>query len=141
MAWHISWQKISKSCKPIQLQKCLRQCLLFQNPLKPKYFEFGSKILQDQSPLCWITIILYPSLCGGSKPMNRTQKNQYAAQEHYSLHLNLSLVGIVHGVGLWANRITIFVYDPYNVKAYWSKFQLIRDHQVCQKNHPIKLFD
>lgn len=93
-------QKFPNPYRSSQLQKCSSICLPFPNLFRPKYLEFGSKSLEDQSLQCCLTLLFYSCLFGVSNLMKKPYEVWCVAQEYYYFqHLCSALVSLVCHIG------------------------------------------
>lgn len=96
-----------------QFQKWPCQYLSFPISFRPKYLEFRSKNLDDQSPRCWITTLFQRGPFSVSKVMNNPQEVQCMTQK---------LVDLVCHVGQQANTWQFFVLEcqgpPFQISTH-----------------------
>lgn len=99
------WQKFPKLVGPTNSINVYANDSHFRIPSGPNSENLNHKFyrIKDHTQ-CWLTILFYLGPFGVFKIMNKPQKNWCMAEEHYSHHLSLNLVGLVHHVGPQASN-------------------------------------
>lgn len=115
-----------------QFQKCSSKCLSIMNQLNPKYLEFES--LEDQSPWCYITFLVYPGPFRVSKAHQRALGNLVHCPRILFLVPQHDLSG--SSLSCWSidKHLAFFVSSPQSVRAHHSKFSPFKYHLPQLKN-------